>query len=85
MDALASRTMASKAVADPTTYAARIVAIKRIHPKAYAPWSLDDDKRLASWNGSGADTVKLARELGRQTSAIRSRLRKLGMLSQRAD
>jgi len=54
---------------------------RKQHPKAYAPWSEDDDKRLADEFKSGKEVSVLAQLFQRNTGAIRSRLRRLGLIS----
>ncbi|MCY3905466.1 MAG: DNA helicase RecQ [Caldilineaceae bacterium] len=53
--------------------------IRRQHPKAYAKWSSEDDERLKEMYAAGTGVAELARHFGRNTGAIRSRLRKLGL------
>lgn len=49
------------------------------YPNAYQAWSIEDDERLLTMYHEGTrDFEVLGMELGRQPSAIRSRLEKLG-------
>lgn len=57
----------------------RIAEVRRQHPNAYRPWKKDDDERLKALAGTGEKVQELSEHFGRQPSAIRSRLRKLGM------
>jgi hypothetical protein len=62
------------------SYEDRMAEIRRAHPKAYLPWSAEEDARLSERFRSGASIKELAREFQRQPSAIRSRLPKLGLI-----
>lgn len=54
--------------------------IRAQYPNAYAPWSTEDEERLLSLYREGTrDFGTLGTEFGRQPSAIRSRLAKLGL------
>ena len=55
----------------------RLEAIRRQHPRAYEPWSPDEEARLLAMRRNGESTETIAGELQRQPSAIRSRLRRL--------
>ncbi|MER7112794.1 hypothetical protein [Streptomyces sp. NPDC000229] len=56
------------------------VAIRSKYPNAYQPWLPQDEERLlALYRGGTKDPAALAAEFGRQPSAIRSRLAKLGL------
>lgn len=52
---------------------------KQIHAKAYAPWTEEDDNRLRQLYQDGKTTSELADLFERNTGAIRSRIRKLGL------
>lgn len=54
--------------------------IRRDYPNAYAKWSEKDDELLAQEFHRGKKPSVVAVLLGRQPSAIRSRLRKLGLV-----
>lgn len=55
-------------------------AIRAEYPNAYQPWSSRDEERLLTRYRAGVtDPAELADEFGRQPSAIRSRLAKLGL------
>ena len=53
--------------------------IRRQFSKAYQRWSPEDDERLKRQFGSGLAVADLAKLFERNESAIRSRLRKLGL------
>ena len=54
--------------------------IRERYGQAYQPWTHQDDEHLRACFAAGAPIGDLADELGRQPGAIRSRLRKLGLL-----
>ena len=54
--------------------------IRREYPKAYAKWTEEEDTRLRNEHAQGRTVNELARSFQRKPSAIRSRLRKLGLL-----
>jgi hypothetical protein len=60
-------------------YEERLAEIKQAHPKAYQPWTSEEDVRLTERFRSAASLEELAREFQRQPSAIRSRLAKLSL------
>jgi hypothetical protein len=60
-------------------YEERMAEIRREHPKAYQPWTTEEDARLGERFRSGVPVKELAREFQRQPSAIRSRLAKLNL------
>lgn len=56
------------------------IAVRGRHPNAYMPWTGADEERLLKLYREGTrDLVQLGSELGRQPSAVRSRLGKLGL------
>lgn len=57
----------------------RLQEIRRQHPRAYEPWSKDEDARLSQLFGNGVGVRDIAQQLQRQPSAIQSRLRKNGL------
>lgn len=57
----------------------RRAEIRKKYPKAYTPWKEDEDKWLRRLHDGGSDTKSISTALGRQPSAIRSRVRKLGL------
>lgn len=66
------------------SYEGRMAEIKMAHPKAYQPWTPEEDARLTECFHSAARVFsvgEMARELQRQPSAIRSRLAKLNLAS----
>jgi len=55
--------------------------IRKTHAKAYQPWSRDEEDRLRAAFERGAPVKQIAETLGRKPGAIRSRMRKLGLIS----
>ena len=55
-------------------------SIRRRYPRAYEKWTEGDDVRLRIEDGSGVGVQTLSQMFQRQPSAIRSRLRKLGLV-----
>lgn len=56
----------------------RVEEIRRQHPKAYMPWTAEADAALLAAHQAGHDVAALADTFGRQPSAIRSRLNRIG-------
>lgn len=63
----------------PFEYEERLNKIRLAYPKAYEHWSKDEDILLRTSFEVGADIEDLSRLFQRQPSAIRSRLRKIGL------
>ncbi len=62
----------------------RHIAIRERYPNAYDPWSLQDEAALAEAFHRGRSVMELAHEFGRGPNAIRSCLRKLGLVTSAA-
>lgn len=61
----------------------RAYSVERIrgqYPNAYARWNDDEDRFLGEAYAQGQTIAELAVQLGRQPTAIESRLRKLGLV-----
>jgi hypothetical protein len=56
-----------------------LAAIKRKHPRAYAPWSRDEDTDLLARHDAGLSVAEIARLHERRPGAVTSRLNKLGI------
>lgn len=54
--------------------------IRKAHPRAYEKWSDAEDAHLMELFQSGMNVKQIASNLQRQSSAIRSRLNKLGLI-----
>lgn len=61
------------------TRAERIARVRERHPRAFEPWSEEEDARLALRFGEGASVAELTRALGRPRGALTMRLEKLGL------
>jgi ATP-dependent DNA helicase PIF1 len=55
--------------------------LRKSHANAYRPWSEDEEDRLRIFFDKGAPVSQIAETLGRKPGAIRSRMRKLGLIS----
>lgn len=55
--------------------------MRKAFPQAYAPWTPEADDRIKVGVGRRETVASLALALGRQPSAIRSRIRKLNLVS----
>jgi|GEM_PF-612720 len=64
---------------DDHTKAYNLDEIRRFYPNAYMSWTEDEDRRLAEAYQQGKKIGQLVDMFRRQPSAIRSRLRKLGL------
>lgn len=62
----------------PKTYDVEIIRQK--YPRAYVKWTPGEDEKLKNEYASGQQIGELAKKFQRQSSAIRSRLRKLGLI-----
>ena len=56
-----------------------IAEARKLHPNAYAPWNKRDEAELASMHTAGARIEEMAERFERAPSAIRRRLRRLGI------
>ena len=75
-DALSHEALAVAGQAD-NTYARRLAAIQERHPRAYAPWSSDEDLQLRQLVEGGHSVDDISNRLQRQPSAIRGRMYRL--------
>jgi len=64
----------------PSTKSYDVGALRETHGNAYAPWTEDDDRKLQRRHQSGEAIGAIAAEFGRKPGAIRSRLKKLGLV-----
>lgn len=65
-------------------HATRLAAIQQRHPRAYAPWSSDEDLQLRQLVEGRNSVDEIGTRLQRQPSAIRSRVQRLGLQRQAA-
>ncbi len=56
----------------------RLNEARREYPRAYESWSSEEERQLEGLNDAGLDIATIAERLGRQPSAIESRLTRLG-------
>jgi ATP-dependent DNA helicase PIF1 len=57
-----------------------VAAMRETHAKAYSPWSTAEENELVLRHSQGESVDAIAASLGRKPGAIRSRLKKLGLL-----
>jgi DNA-binding CsgD family transcriptional regulator len=57
----------------------RLLRIRAEHPRAYEPWTKEEDLRLGSMLAAGKTAEEIAEVLQRKRGAITSRLTKLGL------
>jgi DNA-directed RNA polymerase specialized sigma24 family protein len=57
-----------------------ISAVRERYPNAYTPWTEDAEAALLQAHRDGHDITVLAETFGRQPSAVRSRLHRLGAI-----
>lgn len=81
LSALSDSRPSSTCCVSATANSGPFAKIRVIHPNAYRFWTPSDETRLKDEFAAGRKISELAREFGRQPSAIRSRLRKLGVLA----
>jgi hypothetical protein len=60
-----------------------IERIRKEHPRAYKPWSVEEDMQLTERFGRGMTIEELTTVHGRQRGGIRSRLRKLALIDEK--
>jgi DEAD/DEAH box helicase domain-containing protein len=58
----------------------RLKEIRKIHPRAYESWGDQEEIRLKKLFNDGSELNEISKQLGRQKSAIRSRLQRLGLI-----
>ncbi len=56
----------------------RLDKLRREHPRAYEPWTVEEEQELEQLHSIGLDVAEVAYRLGRQPGAIQSRLNRLG-------
>ncbi len=55
----------------------RLTEIRQLHPRAYEPWTAEEENELERLHADGLDVSEIADHLGRKRSAIESRLARL--------
>jgi hypothetical protein len=63
-----------------TPQGAALDAMRATHAIAYSPWSRDEDSDLKRRHQAGERVDAIAAAFGRKPGAIRSRLKKLGLI-----
>jgi hypothetical protein len=58
----------------------RVAEARKLHPRAYEPWTDDEDARLRDLVAGGASLDDLSRALERQANAVRIRAERLGVV-----
>ena len=76
-EALGSRDAPQPSPAQGQAY--QVAEVRREYPNAYLPWTAESDAALLAAYQGGHDVAALADTFGRQPSAIRSRLNRLGV------
>ena len=67
-------------VQDERGYHDRLAEIRSKYPRAYEAWTNEEEAELTRLFTTDPDTQRIAGRLQRQPSAIRSRLRRLGLV-----
>jgi ATP-dependent DNA helicase PIF1 len=75
-----SKDVSKKKVVVETGHKEKLTKMRVEYPNAYMPWSDDDDEVLRTGFEAGTTQKQLSVEFGRQPSAIRARLKKLGLV-----
>lgn len=57
-----------------------LTKIRKEHPRAYEKWSTDEEERLVQLFHSGQTVTEIARVMERQLGAIKTRLKRLGLI-----
>jgi hypothetical protein len=71
-----------------TAHGGRIKNLSRIrqeHPRAFEPWSQDEERQLVEMFHAGKDVSDMARALQRKQGAITARLKKLELVGDKSD
>ena len=71
----------SLALMDTRSMTRKIKAARRNHPKAFRPWSAEDEQLLIEMFHNNAGKEAMIEALGRQEGGIATRLRGLGLLA----
>jgi len=79
LDIFSAADEALNATESPSEGRARMAAIKARHPRAYERWESEEDDRLRRLIAAGEAIESIGGQLGRQPSAIRSHIAKLGL------
>ena len=63
----------------------RVATIRRELPRAYEPWTADEERRLLERHHAGQRAAEIAAALDRGSGGVRSRLVRLGRLPEAAE
>ncbi|MEQ8845090.1 MAG: hypothetical protein RIB58_09570 [Phycisphaerales bacterium] len=78
-DIFAAAGEALKAMEEGGTHVGYVETVRQTHQRAYKPWDDEEDAELTALHEEGWTNRKIAEHLGRQPSAIASRIKKLGL------
>ncbi len=70
----------AKASSASPEFLAKMEKLRKKHPRAYTPWTAEDDAELAAAFKKVKDEKKLSKKCGRQETSIHARLIKLGLI-----
>ena len=59
---------------------ASLAKIRAVHPRAYEPWTSDEEAQLRKLHAEMADIAQISTRLGRGSGGVTSRLQKLGLI-----
>jgi len=79
LDIFAAAEEALEILESSSSHEDRMAKIKQNHSRAYERWTDEEDRELTRMCQEGNKVAEIADHLGRQPSAIRSRLAKLGL------
>ncbi len=71
-----------------TAHAGRITnlsELRKAHPRAFEPWTRDEERQLVEMFHAGRDQSEIARALKRKRGAITARLKKLELMGDKGD
>lgn len=78
-DIFAAAGEALKAMEGGGTRVGYVETVRQTHQRAYKPWDDEEDAELTALHEEGWINQQIAEHLGRQPSAIASRIKKLGL------
>ncbi len=58
----------------------RLATIRKTHPRAFEPWSSEEENQLRRLHQEGISVEDIAKRLQRQHGAVTARLKKLGLI-----
>ena len=63
-----------------SNYHERLEKVKEKYPNAYEPWTFEADEKIKKLHNQGKSNSELSEIFQRRSGAIRSRLKKLGLI-----